>query len=84
MPTTIGIVVSSNGPFPSCPTRNNGGKGKDKGEGKGKAKNNDSGGSGNNSRGSNTPVWPSFYNPCTGTNSMWPGMRPPQQSAQPP
>jgi hypothetical protein len=24
-------------------------------------------------------VWPSFYNPWTGTILMWPGMRPPQQ-----
>jgi hypothetical protein len=48
-------------------------KGKDKGKGKGKGKNN---GSGNNSTG--TSVWPSFYNPWTGTIPMWPGMRPPQ------
>jgi hypothetical protein len=33
--------------------------------------------SGNNSRGA--PMWPSFYNPWTGTISMWLGMRPPQQ-----
>jgi hypothetical protein len=52
-----------------------------KGKGRGKGKNNGSSGysnnSGNNSRG--TPVWPSFYNLWTGTISMWPGMRPPQQ-----
>jgi hypothetical protein len=71
-------------PPPSVPNPNNGGKGKGKGKekGKGKGKNNGSGGSSNNSRGA--PAWPSFYNPWTGTISMWPGMRPPpQQPAHP-
>jgi hypothetical protein len=64
--------------FPSCPTPNNGGKGNGKKKGKGKDKNNDFGGSDNNSTGSNTLVWPSFYNPRIGTILMWPGMCPPQ------
>jgi hypothetical protein len=69
---------------PPVPNPNTGGKGK--GKEKGKGKNNHSGGfgnsSGNNSRGA--PVWSSFYNPWTGTISMWPGMCPPQQPARPP
>jgi hypothetical protein len=57
-----------------APNTNNGGKGKGKGKRKGKGKNNGSGDSSNNNRGA--PTWPSFYNPWTGTISMWPGMRP--------
>jgi hypothetical protein len=70
-------------PLPA-PNPNNSSKGKGKGKRKGKGKNNGSGNnSGNNSRG--TPAWPSFYNPCSGTISMWSGMRPPQQQmARPP
>jgi hypothetical protein len=71
-------------PPPPAPNNNNGSKGKGKGKGKGKDKNN---GSGNNNSNNNrgAPMWPSFYNPWTGTISMWPGMRPPQQqSARPP
>jgi hypothetical protein len=60
-PTPAGTVVSS-----GSPTLNNGGKGKGKHKGKGKDKNNIFGGYGNNNRGSNTPVWPSFYNPWMG------------------
>jgi hypothetical protein len=58
---------------------NNDCKGKGKGKGKGKDKNNSFGGSGNNRKGSNTPAWPSFYNPWTDTISLWLGMRRPQQ-----
>jgi hypothetical protein len=73
-PTTAGIVVPSSGPSPSCPKPNNGGKGK----GKEKGKNNGSSGFDNNnidnSRGA--PAWLSFYNPWTGTISMWSVMCP--------
>jgi hypothetical protein len=64
-------------PLPLLPPNpNNDGKGKGKGKRKGKGKNNGSGNnSGDNSRGA--PVCPSFYNPLTGTISMWLGMRPP-------
>jgi hypothetical protein len=74
--------MSSGSPSPSCPNPNNGDKGKGKDKGKEKGKNNSFSGSDNNnddnSRG--TLVWPSFYNPWTGTISMWPGMCHPQHS----
>jgi hypothetical protein len=72
--------MSSGGPPSPAPIANNSckGKGKGKRKGKEKGKNNYSNSSGNNSRASNTPMWHSFYNPWTGTISMWPRMRPPQ------
>jgi hypothetical protein len=79
--------VSSGSPSPSCPQPQQRRQRQVKGNGKGKGRNNGFGGSGNNSV-NNTmgaPAWPSFYNPRTGTISMWPGMRPlQQQPARPP
>jgi hypothetical protein len=83
VPITAGTAMASGGPSPSppAPNPNNDDKCKGKGKGKVKGKNNGFGGSDNNSgnisRGA--PTWPSFYNPWTGTVSMWSGMRPPQQ-----
>jgi hypothetical protein len=58
-------------PPPPTPNPNNDGKGNGKGKEKGKGKNNGSNSpdnnNGNNSRGA--LAWPSFYNPCTGTNN---------------
>jgi hypothetical protein len=68
--------MPSGGPSPSCPNPNNGDKDKGKDKGKGKGKNNGS----NNNNGNNrwgAPAWPSFYNPWTGTISMWSRMHPP-------
>jgi hypothetical protein len=74
--------MSSGGPPSPAPIANNSCKGKGKGKRKRKrkekGKNNYSNSSGNNSRASNTPMWHSFYNPWTGTISMWPRMCPPQ------
>jgi hypothetical protein len=70
-------------PLPLLPPHPNNGS---KSKGKGKGKNNSSNGSSNNSGDNSTGalVLPSFYNPWTGTISMWPGMRPPQQQPCPP
>jgi hypothetical protein len=73
--------MSSGGPSPSYPHPNNGDKGKGKGKGWRKGKNN---GSDNNSKGSNTPAWPSFYNLWINTITIWSGMRLPQHPVHPP